>query len=345
MTMLNLPAKPRFLICRLSAVGDSVHTLPLAEAIKAHWPDAFVGWVVEKGASPFVRNCKAVDETIIAPKGFLKSPRLAWQLWRELRARKFNVALDPQSLTKSALCGWFSGAAIRVGFARPIGRELAPWLHTHAISPQEKHVVRRYLEVLRPFVQDISSESIRFDLPTIPAAEQAMRQFISENRLQDFAVINPGAGWDSKVWPHDRYAAVARGLSLPSVVVWAGDRERSWAEEIVANSQGRAVLAPSTSLLELMELVRLARFFVGSDTGPLHIAAAVGTPCVAIFGPTNPAVCGPFGEKHLVLQAAHEDLGSSRKEKGRISDAMLQVSAEQVLAGCEQIRQRPARAA
>jgi ADP-heptose:LPS heptosyltransferase len=319
-----------------------VHTLPLAAAIKALCPQAFVGWVVEKGAASVVKQCPAVDETIIAPKGFLKSPSSAWKLWRTLRERRFQIALDPQSLTKSALCGWFSGAPVRVGFARPIGRELAPWLHTHAVVPRETHVVQRYLEVLQPFLDSpAGSLPVQFPLPPLPAAEQAMQQFVSRHGLREFAVINPGAGWDSKLWPHERLAAVARGLTIPSVVVWAGQRERDWAEAIVAGAGGHAILAPPTTLLELTELVRLSRLFVGSDTGPLHIAAAVQTPCVAIFGPTNPAVCGPFGSGHCVVQAKQEDLGSARKAKGLVSDAMLLVTAEEVLAACEKLLSHP----
>ena len=154
-------------------------------------------------------------------------------------------------------------------------------------------------------------------------------------------MINPGAGWDSKVWPAERYGEVARKLSIPSVVAWSGDKERAWAEEIVAAAQGRAQLAPSTSLLELTDLVRRARLFVGSDTGPLHIAAAVGTPCVAMYGPTRPEVCGPYGEGHRVLQSRHESLGSSRKSAGIASEAMLAITAEQVHAACEQLLETP----
>ena len=157
---------------------------------------------------------------------------------------------------------------------------------------------------------------------------------------RDFAVINPGAGWDSKVWPWERYAEVACNLTLPSVVVWAGDKEQAWAEQIVAHSTGQAHLAPRTSLPELAALARRARLFIGGDTGPLHIAAAVGTPCVAVYGPTNPAVCGPWGEAHCVLQVGGEELGSARKAAGKMSAAMLRVTAAELLAACQALLER-----
>jgi ADP-heptose:LPS heptosyltransferase len=336
--MTTSDAAPRFLICRLSAVGDTVHTLPLAQLIKQRWPAAFVAWAVEKGPAPLVQSCPAVNETIVVPKGFLKSPGQIAQLRRRLRALKIEIALDPQSLAKSAVLAWLSGAKRRIGFAKPIGRELAPWLNSHLVKPQETHVVRRYLEVLRSLGVRASASDVVCDLPRHEASESAIRRYLATALPnQDFAVINPGAGWDSKVWPADRYSDVASQLPLPSVVVWAGEKERVWAEEIVANSQGKACLAPATTLLELTALVRLGRLFIGSDTGPLHIAAAVGTPCMAMYGPTRPEVCGPYGSGHIVLQAGLEDLGSARKAPGSISEAMLQISVEQAVTACRRM--------
>ncbi len=107
---------------------------------------------------------------------------------------------------------------------------------------------------------------------------------------------------------------------------WAGEREYAWAKQIVARSNNMARLAPPTSLLELVALVRRTRLFIGSDTGPLHIAAAAGTPCVAMYGPTSAEICGPFGPGHVVIQGAN---------------SMLEISAEQVLKACQQVLQRP----
>lgn len=320
-----------------------MHTLPLAHLIKQRWPDAYVAWAVEKGPSPLVQWSSVVDETIIVPKGFLKSPGQLAQVRRRLRSLKIDIALDPQSLSKSAVLAWLSGAKRRIGFARPIGRELAPWLNTTLVQPEETHVVRRYLEVLKPLGMRANEREIAFDLPHDDVSESTIRRYLAAMLpKQRFAVINPGAGWDSKLWPVERYAAVANALPLASVIVWSGDKERAWAQEIVANSGGKACLAPPTSLLELTALCRQAQLFIGSDTGPLHIAAAVGTRCVGIYGPTRPEVCGPFGAGHIVLQSTREDLGSSRKAAGNISDAMLQITPEQVVNASRRVLARGA---
>jgi heptosyltransferase I len=346
--MKPLPAKARFLICRLSAVGDTVHTLPLAQVIKRQWPDAFVAWAVEKGAAPLVQTCADVDEAIVVPKGFLKSPSQLVQLRRKLRAMKFDVALDPQSLTKSSVLAWLSGAKRRIGFTRPIGRELAPWLDKELVKPQQRHVVRRYLEVLRPLGVETTDCDVAWNLPRNPASEATIDKLLqTAGLIDDFAVINPGAGWDSKVWPAERYAEVARQLPVRSVIGWAGEKERAWADEIVASSNSRALLAPPTSLLELTALVRRAGLFIGSDTGPLHIAAAAGTPCVALYGPTRPEVCGPFGTGHTVLYYPAVDQKRPRKLREGNGDAMLQISVQQVVSAAEGLLrlQKTARAA
>jgi ADP-heptose:LPS heptosyltransferase len=334
--MKPLSERPRFLICRLSAIGDTVHTLPLANLIKQRWPEAFIAWAVEKGPAPLLKEHRSIDEVVVVPKGFLKSPQELWRLSAQLRALKVDVALDPQSLTKSATLGLLSGASRRIGFTAPIGRELGPWINNELLTPREPHVVRRYLEILRPLGVHASERDVQFHLPLDAAAEERINTFLTTAGVTDrFGVINPGAGWDSKVWPSERYGEVASELPIPSVVVWAGDKEKAWAETIVRHSGDKAILAPATSLLELTAIVRRATLFVGSDTGPLHIAAAVETPCVAIFGPTRPEVCGPYGSGHTVLQAAYDDLGSSRKETGKISNAMLQVTVKQVVTSCQ----------
>lgn len=336
--MKSLPKNPRFLICRLSAVGDTVHTLPLANLIKQRWPESFVAWVVERGPAPFVQSCSAVDKTIVVPKGLRKAPKQLWHARQQLRELRIDVALDPQSLTKSATLAWLSGASRRIGFSAPIGREFAPWLNSELVTPRETHVVRRYLEVLRPLGVRATERDIAWNLPRNTESEVTIGGFLARSgSTGEFAVINPGAGWDSKVWPAERYGEIARRLPIHSFVTWSGDKERVWAETIVADSKGHATLMPPTSLLDFTTLVRQARLFIGSDTGPLHIAAAVGTPCVSMYGPTRPEVCGPFGTGHVVLQAYAEELGSLRKEAGRLSDAMLQITTQQVFSACERI--------
>ena len=335
--MVRSASSPRVLITRLSAIGDCVHTLPLACAIKRACPEAFIAWVVEPAAAPLVEGHDAVDKVVVVSKRWLKSIKTIRDVRRRLRSLRCDTSLDPQSLSKSCLLGWLSGARQRIGFAKGQGRELAPWLNNTCVAPRRSHVVEKYLEVARPL--GIESPTVEFRMKQDLEAMRTVGRYLIDARIgQDFNVINPGAGWDSKLWPPGRYAHVARHLrdshDLPSVVVWAGDRERQWAEEIVALSAGRAHMAPPTSLLELTELCRSARLFVGSDTGPLHIAAAVGTQCVGMYGPTRPEVCGPYGKGHVIVQAANPT--DARRMRDPNNDVMRTISAEAVVAACDQ---------
>ena len=330
---------PRILITRLSAVGDCVLTMPVLCALRDHFPDARLGWLVEPLSAQLLSGHRDLDHLIVVPRGWLKSPRTVAEVRRRLRTYQFDIVIDAQSLTKSSVAGWLSGAKTRIGFARPQGRELAPWLSTETVVKTREHVVDGHLELLRPL--GVESPRVRFDAPQLPAAVDAVEPLLSRERLVDgFAVLNPGAGWDSKLWPADRYARVAQHLGrqyqLPTVVVWAGARERAWAEEIVAGTRGHALLAPPTSLTELTEVLRAADLFVGSDTGPMHMAAAVGTPCVALFGPTRPEVCGPYGNHHATVQAYHQT-GNSRQRRGADNSAMRDITVEDVFRACRHV--------
>jgi lipopolysaccharide heptosyltransferase I len=333
---------PRVLITRLSALGDCVLTLPVLCALRQHWPDAFVAWVAEPGPASVLAGHGSLDELIVVPKGWLKSPRKLWNLRRRLRSLRFDIAVDPQSLTRSAMAAWLSGAPRRIGFAAPVGRELAPWLDNERRVAEHEHVVDRQLELLRPL--GIEAPAVRFSIPENPAAEQTVSEFVAGNGLQaGFVALNPGATWDSRLWPVDRYAAVARflgaELGLRSVAVWAGAREREWAREITAGAQGHTVFAPPTSVPELTSLLRRARLYVGSDTGPMHVAAAVGTPCVGLFGTTRPEQSGPYGPQHLTLQAYYQ-AGTSRERRRAPNDAMRAIEVPAVCTACARILTR-----
>src|SRR5262245_12042961 len=329
---------PRLLIVRLSAVGDCVQTMPLACAVREHWPDAHITWAAEKASAPLVEINDAVDRVLVLPKRFATSPRLLWRLRGELRRERFDYSLDPQGLTKSGLVAWLSGSRRRIGFARPAAREINPWLQTERVISRATHRVDRYLELLRAF--GIERPRVRFGLTIPAAADQMAAELANRSELRGgYAVVNPGAGWDSKRWPIERYAEVTRHLAdlgLRSLVTWGGSQERAWAEEIVAGAAGPALLAPPTSLVELAAILRNACLFVGSDTEPLHLAAAVGLRCVALFGASAAVACSPFGSKHITLQQAFDE-SAGRKRAGAENWAMRQISVAAVNAACERL--------
>jgi lipopolysaccharide heptosyltransferase I len=333
----------RILISRQSAIGDCILTAPLLCALRDHFPKAFIAWAVEPAAATLLKNHRSLDRLVIVKKGWLKSPTAVLALRRELRSLEFDTTIDPQSLSKSTLVAWLTGAKQRIGFARPHGRELSPWLNNVLVTKTLDHVVDHQLELLK--VLGASSTAVRFDLPQDPSARAIADAFVHGSRFDyGYAVINPGAGWDSRLWPVERFAKVARHLGdahrLNSVVVWSGEREQEWAEEIVAASRGFAVMAPRTSLPELAAILRNARLFVGSDTGPLHLAAGVGTPCVSMHGTTRREQSGPYGTRHVALQAYFQS-GSSRERRRTTNEAMLAISEPLVCQACDRVLNSP----
>ena len=202
---------------------------------------------------------RSLDKLVVVPRGWLKSPSAVLALRRSLRELRFDVTIDLQGLSKSAIAARLSGAPRRIGFDGDDGREISRWLNNELVEPTRTHVVDRNLELLAPLA--IDRPLVRFDLVDSVTTTTAATRLLELMRLADrFAVINPGAGWPSKLWPVERFAAVAQQLGhaheARSLVVWAGDQERNWAQEIAGGSDGLATLAPATSLVELAAIAQ-----------------------------------------------------------------------------------------
>ncbi|HEX4143871.1 MAG TPA: glycosyltransferase family 9 protein [Pirellulales bacterium] len=331
-------AAPRILIVRLSAIGDVLHGLPVLCALRDALPKAHLAWLVEGRSAELLAGHPALDEVVAVRRRWLKSPRTTFNLWRRLRGR-FDVTIDVQGLSKSAVAARLSGAPRRIGLAAPDGREISPWLNNVLVRPTATHVIDRNLELLGPL--GIAPGRVRFDLPEREADGQRAEQTIAQaGATARCALLNPGAGWPSKLWPAERFAAVAAHLGnvqgLVSLAVWAGEQENAWARRIVARSAGWARLAPPTSLVELAALARRAQLMVSSDTGPLHLAAAVGTPCVGLFGPMPGERNGPYGRQHVTIQVAGLT-GSSRQRRRAGNETMLVIDVARVTAACDTI--------
>ncbi|HEY2760734.1 MAG TPA: glycosyltransferase family 9 protein [Pirellulales bacterium] len=341
---------PRILIVRLSAIGDTVLSMPVLCALRERFPQATIGWIVEKTSAALLRGHADLDHLIVVPRGWLKSPKVVWQTVRQMRAIGFDISLDLQGLTKSAVTARMSGAKRRLGFTRCVfeGRELSSWINAELVEPTAEHVVDRGLELLKPLGIEGAQASDRFGaefrMPRYEEAVASMTRLIVERGLgAGFVVVNTGAGWPSKLWPAQRYAEVARYLGkrhqLPTIVTWAGRAEQAVAHEIIIGAGGHAHMAPPTSLTELAELARRAKLFVGSDTGPLHIAAAVGTPCVGLYGPMPAARCGPYGKQHIALQNV-AIVGKVKNRRRMSNESMLAIGVDDVCAACDTILSR-----
>ena len=335
-------SSPRFLITRLSHIGDCIQTVPMLSALRQTFPKAFIAWIVEPPATSLLDGHAALDELIVVPRTWYSSPSQMWSVRNELRRRRFDYTLDPQGLSKSSLLGWLSGAKRRIGFKTGQGRELSPWLNNCLIQRTTENVVERYLELLQPL--NIHNPKVVFDLPIHESARTWAGNFVRQKQLAPaFYVVNAGASWLSRMWELDRFSAVARHLSrrwsLQGVVVWAGAEERRQAAEIVAGSDGSLCLAPETSLQQLGSLLEMAQMYVGTDTGPLHLAVAVGTRCVSLHGTTRGSKSGPYGEGHVCVQSYYQQ-GSSRVRRTADNSAMRAISVEDVCQACDVVLSR-----
>src|SRR3972149_6429058 len=225
---------PRILIVRLSVIGDVISGVPVLCALRAALPDAYLGWVVEGHMGDLVDGHPALDTLIRVPRAWLLSPREIWQAHRRLRQLKFDVAIDLQCLTKNAVAAWLSGAPRRIGKSGPDGRELSRWFHNELVAPDGRHVIEHYLSMLRPL--GIDAPAVHFDLPERAADARTANHFLRANgiSLGRFVILKPGAGWPSKIWPAERYGALARRLgrayAMPSVAVWGTPAERPLAD-------------------------------------------------------------------------------------------------------------------
>ena len=301
----------RFLIVRLGAMGDVVHALPLAAAIRDARPGAHIAWAVGPGAADVLLENPDIDEVlIIDPGAWRRSPPAGGfsALRRDLRAvRSVNadVALDAQGLVKSGLVTRASGAPMRVGFEHRSCREgMNVLFTTHQALPPENphHVVEKNLSLLRPLGLPVPpKEKFRFPLhETRREAEQAEKYLESAGCADDrpLLVIHPGGGWATKRWAPARFAGLAdhwmESGTGEVLLIWGPD-ERRIAEEVESAMRTRPRVAPATSVREMMALIRRGDCFAGGDSGPMHLAAAMGVRCLAIMGPTEPVRNGPWG--------------------------------------------------
>jgi heptosyltransferase I len=331
---------PRILIVRLSAIGDVIHGIPVLCALRQALPNAFLGWIAEGTAGDALEGHPALDELIRVPRRYWKSPREVLKMRRRLRALKFDITIDMQCLTKSALTAWLSGARRRIGKAGEHGRELSRLFNNELVEAGGTHVIEHYLSMLRPL--GITLPKTEFNLREQPADAGAADEFLRASGLANerFAVLNPGAGWPSKMWPAERFGDLAQHLyrahGMRSVAAWGVPGELPLAEAIVAASDGHALLAPKTTMLELAALCRRAALFVGSDTGPMHLAVAVGTPTVSMHGPSRADWCGAYGPMNVRMQIRYE-AGSSLERRRADDSAMRGITVAMASHACDQL--------
>lgn len=300
---MNLSEASGILIVKLSSIGDTIHAIPSAASLRERFPQARITWAVEGGCAQIVRCLRCVDEVIeINTPAWRRLRDLAGgrgvvRAVRALREPAPAVAVDFQGLLKSAVISRLSGADVRVGFDRPNLREPAAGLfYTHRVGeiPPASHVIEICSALLRPL--GIGRVPRSFPLRFPDAVRERAAGVLTGLGGRPFVVLNPGGGWPTKRWPPRFYARIARlvqdRLGWAALVPY-GPGDLGLVREMEADAPG-CFTPVDVTLPELGVICGEAEAFLGGDTGPMHLASAVGTPVLALFGPTDPVRNGPF---------------------------------------------------
>jgi heptosyltransferase I len=329
-------------------MGDVLHALPAVHLLRSAIPECEIGWAIERRWTPllcangFARSGPTAAERPLVNvihevdtrawrKALLSSEtqQSIVSAFSAMRAKKYDLALDFQGAIKSSLLAAFSGAGSVLGFQEP--REyVARMFYSETIATSMPHVVDQNFAMARDVAGD-AQLAPRTLLPIDAAADTWIAERISALGIARFAILAPTAGWAAKEWPAANYGAVAEALAKCGIasLINFGPGEERVAEEVRAASNG-AGIPLACDLSQLIALTRRASIFIGGDTGPMHLAAALNVPVVALFGPTDPARNGPYTTRARILRSA-QSVTSYSHVSGR-DEALAKVSVEEVVA-------------
>jgi heptosyltransferase-1 len=317
----------RFLVVRLGSLGDIVHTFPAVSGLRASFPSAEIIWLTHPRWVELVASSRLATEIWPLDSRDLASVRRGL---RKIRGAVWTSAIDYQGLWKSATLPFLGGVARRIGFSSSTIREFGvPILYTDRVACHATHIADQNGELtLRAGAANAVGE---VTLHVAESARELVRKQLAQQGADRYIVLSPGGGWRSKCWPTDRFGALCRkirvDLGMPCIINYGPSEEALVAAVQAASGDARPV-AYDGEMGPLMALLQGAQCIVGGDTGPLHLAAALGTPAVALFGPTDPARNGPYPPRHIVLRSpdAHTTYG-----RGHVSDpSLLALSVEDV---------------
>lgn len=330
----------KILVVRLGSLGDVVHTVPAQQYLAKRYPDSEIHWLVEPPYDQLLAHVSNIDKIWKADtkrwRKNLTSFSELKSLVRELRAEGFDLAFDFQGLVKSAILTRLTGAKRSIGYDRNRLREpLAAWFYTEPteIENGNRHHINYLLDLADPprFQGQACAE-----MPlAIPAeATNYIVEHLKLLRAENPILLNPGAGWKTKRWPTERFAQLGRSieerLGIPVIITY-GPAEQHLISSIQEQTRPSPLKAFPTDLLQLAALCRQSRLMVAGDTGPLHMAVALGLPTVAVLGPAFPWRTGPFNASDVVIQ--HEPPCPHPYKRTCDEHFCMDISVEQVFSG------------
>jgi heptosyltransferase I len=323
----------RFVVVRLGSLGDIVHTFPAVAGLRESFPAAEIVWLTHPRWVNLVASSGLATEIWPVDSRDLGSVR---QSVARLRARSWEAAIDYQGLWKSAFLPFFGGAGKRIGFSSATIREFGvPVLYTDSVKCRTTHIADQNgeLSLRAGALKPVSQVALR----VADADAMRVRGDLSKEGLHRYVVLSPGGGWRSKCWPTERFGAlcqeIQKEIGIPCVVNY-GPGEESLVAEVQAASGNAKPIPYDGELGTLSALLRDAQCIVGGDTGPLHLAVALGTPAVALFGPTDPRRNGPYPVGQTVLRSPRAVTTHERLDK--TDPSLLELSVEAVFAAVKQ---------
>ncbi|HLW51954.1 MAG TPA: glycosyltransferase family 9 protein [Candidatus Angelobacter sp.] len=342
----------KILIARLGALGDILHALPAVTAIRAALPDATLGWLIEerwtelltaRGPKPDPDSLSLQKPVVnfihtVDTKGWRQRAMRPATLGEMYGARRrvakihYDLVIDFQGAVKSAVLARWSGARTIAGFGQP-RESAARFFYSDKYPRVGEHVIEQNHALaalaVKNYLEGRELKLIAPALPCDPVADEWAAEEIAHRGIAAFALLNPGAGWGGKQWPPESYGAVAKALARHNLrsLVNAAPGEEELARKVIEASDGQASEL-RCSIGELIALTRRARIFIGGDTGPLHLAAALDIPVVAIYGPTDPARTGPFSPRAITLR--HPQSQTTFSHNREADSGLLQITADEV---------------
>jgi len=320
----------RYLVLRLTALGDILHTLPAVAALRSAHRNARIDWVVERKWAPVLEGSPAINEVIPFDRASISG---GIRCARRLRQKNYTCAIDFQGLYKSSVLAALSAAPRRIGFERAWAREPgAALLYTERVVPSGRHVTELNYSLAEK-AGAVRPAKPEYPLRVPAGGAASVRARLAEQKIADYIVVGPGGSWRAKCWPTDRYGQFCREFErshgLRAIVIH-GPGEESLAKEVCLAAHPATPAVMRTTIEELMGLLAHARCVVAADSGPLHLAAALGASVVGLYGPTDPTRNGPFVPGAVIVSEARPE-EISYKRRTTFSPAMLRITVEQVL--------------
>ena len=348
------PPPKNILIVKLSAIGDVIHTLPALNAIRGHYPDARITWLVEEAAASLIEGHQALDRVLVSRrKRWLQGLRgpsrvrhaaAVGTFLKALRDTRYDLVLDFQASLKGGVLIALTRGRRRVGFGKGLEHQEHSYLFLNEKIPavdMEVHALTRGLLMLESI--GIFTERIEYRLPVSEQERQTVAVLLKTegcDQSKKLVAINPVAQWETKLWDNAKFAALADYLVEQydvTVVFSGGPADKPIVADIRSRMKTPSLnLVGRTSLKDLAALYEQAACLVSTDTGPMHLGAAVGIPVVALFGPTAPWRTGPFGDGHRIVRVT-VDCAPCFKRTCDPHQCMAKITIDQVIAGIEQL--------